>query len=58
MDSILLEQLFQAKKIESELFSLVNLRTHSAQMDGIEELKQQWGAALQDVKDKEAALGL
>ncbi len=58
MDSILLTQLFEAVKAERRLFSLANLRSLSADKEGLLDLQQKWGAAFKDVKDKGAALGI
>ena len=58
MDSILLNSLFESVKKEEELYAHANLRSQMPDTTGLQELQQQWGAAYQDVKDKEAALGI
>lgn len=56
MDSILLNNLFIAVNREQKLFAQAQEISKQAQTDGLGEILQEWGAAYQDVKDKEAAL--
>ena len=58
MDSILLNSLFEAVKKEKELYALANLRSQLTNKEGLQELQQQWGAAVQDVEDKKVTLGI
>lgn len=58
MDSILLNNLFEAVKKEKELYAHANLRSQMPDTTGLGELQQKWGEAVQDVEDKKVTLGI